>query len=344
MDMINVSVIGSGYWGPNLIRNFADIESVKLMSVCDLKKDRLDYILKHYPATSVTTNYKDVLDDSSVDAVVIATHAATHYPLVKEALLSGKNVFVEKPLALKTSECKELIEIAEQRAKILMVGHTFIYNDAVKVLKDYIDNGDLGEIFYLYSQRLSLGRVRQDVNAMWNFAPHDVSIILYLLDEEPIQVSAKGLTYIQKGIEDVVFMNLDFPSGVSAHIHISWLDPQKIRKMTVVGSQKMIIYDDVDLDAKIQIYDKGVTRIPNVNSPRDFETFGEFQLLLRSGDVILPSIKFREPLANECKHFVDCIIDGKTPYTDGVAGLKVVKVLEAAQQSLDENGKTIKLY
>lgn len=341
--MLVLSVIGSGYWGPNLIRNLAEMECVKLKSVCDLKKDRLEWILKSYPSTIVTTDCQEVLEDPEVNAIVIATPAATHYPLAKKALFKEKHVLVEKPLAMNTRECEELIDIAKQKGKILMVGHTFIYNSAVNMLKEYIDKGELGDLFYLYSQRLNLGRIRQDVNAMWNFAPHDISILLYLLDEMPEQVSAKGLTYIQKKIEDVVFLNLDFPSGVSAHIHISWLDPQKVRRMTVVGSQKMIIYDDISPDAKIQIYDKAVTKIPNVNSPRDFETFGEFQLQLRSGDVHIPSLKFKEPLANECAHFVECIIEGKTPRTDGASGLRVVEILEAAQQSLDANGKPVKL-
>ena len=341
--MINVSVIGSGYWGPNLIRNFAELDVAELKTICDLRKDRLNAILKRYPTITVTTDYKEVLADTSVDAVVLATPAETHYSLAKEVLLNDKHVMVEKPLSLKTSECKELIVLAAEKSKVLMVGHTFIYNDAVNFLKSYIDSGELGKVFYLYSQRLNLGRIRHDLNAMWNFAPHDVSIILHLLDKQPIRVSAKGSTYIQEGIEDVVFMNLDFPSGASAHIHVSWLDPQKVRKMTVVGDKRMVIYDDVSLDAKIQIYDKGVTKIPNSDSPRDFETYGEFQLLLRSGDIHIPSLKFREPLANECAHFVECIMEGKTPRTDGVAGLKVVKILEAAQHSLDENGSIIEL-
>ena len=341
--MINLSVIGSGYWGPNLIRNFAELEWVQLRSVCDLKQENLNKTLKRYPAINVTTDYKEVLADTHIDAITIATPPVSHYPLTREALLNDKHVLVEKPLALRSSECEELIELARQKSKVLMVGHTFIYNDAVNLLKDYIDRGELGEIFYLYSQRLNFGRIRQDVNAMWNFAPHDVSIVLHLLKEKPIRVSAKGLSYIKKGIEDVVFMNLDFPSGVSAHIHVSWLDPHKVRKVTVVGDRKMVIYDDVSSDAKIQIYDKGVTKIPSADSPRDFETFGEFQLRLRSGDVYIPSFKFREPLANECSHFVECIMEGKIPRTDGVAGLKVVRILEAAQRSLAESGSIIEL-
>ena len=341
--MINVSVIGSGYWGPNLIRNFAELDIAELKGVCDLREDRLDAISKRYPTITVTTNYKEVLADTGVDAVVLATPAETHYSLAKEALLNDKHVMVEKPLALKTSECKELIVLAAEKSKVLMVGHTFIYNNAVNFLKNCIDSGELGKVFYLYSQRLNLGRIRQDINAMWNFAPHDVSIILHLLNEKPISISAKGLTYIQKGIEDVVFMNLDFPNGISAHIHVSWLDPQKVRKITVVGDKKMIIYDDVSADAKIQIYDKGITKIPNSDSPRDFDTFGEFQLLLRSGDVHIPSLKFREPIANECAHFVECIMEGRTPLSDGVAGLEVVRILEAAQRSLDTNGTTVEL-
>jgi predicted dehydrogenase len=272
--------------------------------------------------------------DPTIDAVVVATPAATHYDLVRQALLNGKSVLVEKPLTRTVAESEELVALAEGRNLTLMVGHTFLYNEAVNTLKRYIQDGELGQVYYLYAQRLNLGRLRQDVNAMWNFAPHDVSIALYLIDESPIAVRASGLCYIQPGIDDVVFMQLKFPSGIAAHIHISWLDPLKVRQMTVVGDKKMVVYDDVSADAKIQVYDRGVVKVPTANSPRDFESFSAFQLLIRKGDVHIPAIKFTEPLYNECKHFVDCIRNGQSPLSDGHSGLMVVKVLAAAEKSL----------
>lgn len=336
--MIKVGVIGLGYWGPNLVRNLAEIDDVFLHTVCDLEENRLKYVGKRYPKLCTTKRYEEILTSPEIDAIVIATPASSHFSLAKESLLHGKSVLVEKPLALSSEECQELIDLAEERGKVLMVGHTFIFNPAVEMLKDYVVRGELGDIFYIYSQRLNLGRIRQDVNAMWNFAPHDLSIVLYLLGETPLQVRAKGKAYIQDGIEDVVFLDLDFPSGVNAHVHISWLNPQKVRKTTVVGSKKMVIYDDVSSDAKIQIYDKGVAKIPTSSSPRDFETFGEFQLKIRTGDLHVPAIKFTEPLRNECSHFIKCVKEGKAPLTDGRHGMQVVKILEAAEKSMRANG------
>ena len=224
-----------------------------------------------------------------------------------------------------------------------MVGHTFLYNAAVRRLKRYVDAGELGDVFYLYSQRLNLGRVRQDVNALWNFAPHDVAIMIYLLGEMPIEVNARGFVCLQRGIEDVVFMTLTFPAGIGANIHISWLDPHRVRRMTVVGSRKMAVYDDVSTDSKIVIYDRGVDRIPTAGSPAEFSSFAEFRLLPRHGDVTIPAIEFPEPLAVECAHFVDCVLSGQPPLTDGRHGLDVIRVIEMAERSLKANGTPLKI-
>jgi predicted dehydrogenase len=339
MNRINVAIVGLGYWGPNLVRNFAGLDRVNLQAVCDVRTASLVPVGKQYPAVQLVADYAQVLQDGSIEAIVIATPVETHYELAKAALQAGKHVMVEKPLATTTAQCLELIDLAEKYNKVLMVGHVFLYNVAVKKLKSYIDRGELGQIYYIYSSRLNLGRIRRDVNARWNFAPHDISIILHLLEMMPSQVNARGFSYIQEGIEDVVFVTLNFPSGTGVNIHISWLDPRKVRLMTVVGSKKMVIYDDASSDAKIQVYDKGVTTASAQQTLGDFSSFGEFQLLLRAGDVLIPKIDFVEPLKVECQHFVECIIAGKRPITDGQDGLQVVQVLEAAQRSLLNEGR-----
>ena len=336
--MVNVGVIGCGYWGPNLIRNLSKLDGTKLRALCDTEADRLQQVARGYQVDYSTQDASQIMSDSTVDAVVVTTPAATHYELARQALLNGKSVLVEKPLALRVSEAEDLVALADERGLVLMVGHTFLYNEAVNSLKECIQSGELGNVYYLYSQRLNLGRLRKDVNAMWNFAPHDISIVFHLLEEMPTTVSASGLCYIQPGIEDVVFMQLSFPSGISAHIHISWLDPLKVRRMTVVGDKKMVVYDDVSTDAKLRLYDRGVVKMPTADSPRDFESFGAFQLLIRRGDVHIPALQFTEPLYNECQHFIDCVRENRRPLTDGLFGLKVVKVLAAADESLRNNG------
>ncbi len=340
--MVNVAMIGCGHWGLNLIRNFAKVLEARLHTLCDLKVERLETLRSLYNPLKITEDYYSVLEDPEIEAVVIATPAASHYQIAKESLLAGKHVFVEKPLALCVSECEELIASAEAQGRVLMVGHVFRYNAAVWKLKEYIQSGELGQIHYIYSNRLNLGRVRNDLNAMWNFAPHDLSILLYLLEQEPLQVSAKGFSYLQKAIEDVVFMILDFPHNVGAHVHISWLDPSKVRRMTVVGSRKMAIYDDVSIEAKIKIYDKGVKKV-NDHSALAWSDYGGFQLQVRSGDIYIPKIDFVEPLYTECSHFIECVKDGKQPLTDGYEGLRVVRILEAAQLSMGNEGKPVNL-
>jgi predicted dehydrogenase len=268
----------------------------------------------------------------------VATPASNHFETGMEALKAGKHIFVEKPLALRSSECRDLIDLAGSNGRILMVGHTFEYNPAVRKVKDYLNAGALGEIYYIYSQRLNLGQVRRDVNVFWNLAPHDISIALYWLEEEPEAVSAKGVSVLQKGIEDVVFLHMKFPSGRSVHIHTSWLDPNKIRKMTVVGSKKMVVYDDTLADARVQLFDKGVDRKNMSENLGEYDNYGKFQLIHRAGDLLIPKVDAAEPLRLECAHFVDCLTTGKKPQTDGENGLRVVKILEAGQASLDQNG------
>lgn len=334
---VNIAVVGLGHWGPNLARNVAALPDACLHTLCDLRADRLAQVARQYPGVKTQTEYAAILADQNVDAVMIATPVHTHFELAAAALEAGKHVMVEKPLAQTSAQCQELIALAEANYLTLMVGHVFIYNAAVRKVKEYIQSGDLGEIYYIYSQRLNLGIVRQDVNALWNFAPHDISILCYWLDAIPERVMAQGYSYIQHGIEDVIFMTLDFPGGVGANVHISWLDPNKVRRMTVVGSKKMVVYDDVSADAKIMVYDKGITKKPNDGqSLGNYEDFGEFQLLLRAGDVLIPKLNFVEPLKVECQHFVKSIRSGNQPTTDGNEGWRVVRVLEAASQALED--------
>lgn len=341
-----IALVGLGYWGPNLARNLASLRGAELHTLCDLNAERLSHFGRHYPETRTTADYSVVLNTPEIDGVVIATPVHTHFDLAKAALQAGKHVMVEKPLAQTSAQCRELIALAESSKLTLMAGHVFIYNSAVRKVKEYIDSGLLGQVYYIYSQRLNLGIIRQDVNALWNFGPHDLSIINYWLGTPPLHVIAHGYSYIQPGIEDVVFMTLDYPGDVGANVHISWLDPHKVRRMTIVGSEKMVVYDDVSADARIMIYDKGVTkkalslRASNANgtSLGRFESFGEFQLLLRAGDILIPKLEFEEPLKLECQHFLECIRTGKPPLTDGYEGLRVVEALEAAQRSLTANG------
>lgn len=334
---VRIAQVGLGYWGPNLARNLANVEGGELSLLCDANAERLERISRGFPAARRSTEYAEVLDDGAIDAVVIATPVATHFDLAKAALEAGKHVLVEKPLATSSQQCIELIGRAEAADRVLMVGHIFLFNAAVQKVKEYIDGGQLGDLYYAYSQRLNLGQVRQDVNAMWNFAPHDLSILCHWFDGEPIDVQARGYSYIQPGIEDVVFMSMSFPGGIGANVHISWLDPLKVRRMTVVGSEKMVVYDDVSADAKITVFDRGVTKrlVERAEaSLGSYASFGEFQLLLRAGDVLIPKVEFTEPLQVECQHFVDCIRSGATPLADGWQGLRVVRALERAQRSM----------
>ena len=331
-----VALIGYGYWGPNLARNFHSLSNCHLTAVCDQDTTRLSEVERLYPSTRTATDYREILTDLTTNAVAIATPAQTHYVLAKEAFLAGKHVLVEKPLAMSSAQAEELVALATQQGKVLMVGHTFEYNPAVHKIKELIASGQIGDIYYIYSTRVNLGLVQRDLNALWSIAPHDISILIYLLESMPLEVSARGASYLNKNVEDVVFVNLLFPRGVVAQVHGSWLDPSKVRRMTVVGSQKMVIYDDVDDEGKIKVYDKGVYK-------KGDPIFGEFQYKVHSGDIYIPKIDMTEPLRNECAHFIECIQEGKKPLTDGENGLRVVRVLEAAQKSLENRGTVVEI-
>src|SRR6267154_673312 len=330
---ITLAQIGCGYWGPNLLRNFSSQSDCWVKYAVEVSPDRRAYVEANFPRTKAVPEVEMVLDDPEVEAVIIATPASSHYELAKMALQRGKHIFVEKPLATSTILADELIALAAARARTLMAGHTFLYNAAVRYAKKLLDEGELGQVYYIYSQRLNLGQVRSDVNAWWNLAPHDVSILLYLMkDELPVSVSAVGVSYIQPGIEDVVFATLKWENGVCAHVHVSWLDPGKVRKMTLVGSRKMVIYDDVGED-KIIVLDKGVDRVPKIGERMDYDQVN-YQIVHRTGDVWLPRISFQEPLKVEAAHFLDCLRTGEQPLTGPKHARDVVAVLEATQTAL----------
>ncbi len=333
--MIGLSLVGAGYWGKNLLRVFHDLPTVDLKNVCDANPDVLARIHTQYDDIETTSDYASLLADPALEAIVLAVQAPRHYEMALAALQSGKHVYVEKPLTLKSQEAEHLCQEAEKRGQVLMVGHLLLYHPAVQALRDLVQSGELGDIYYLYAQRVNLGIVRRDENALWSLAPHDISVILYLLDQEPEAVSARGECYLQPGIEDVVFANLHFADGKMAQLQLSWLDPHKVRKLTVVGSRKMAVFDDVESAEKIRIYDKAA-------EPASYASYGD-SITLRFGDITIPHIDMAEPLKLECQHFVDCIQQGKTPRSDGRDGLRVVRVLEAAQRSLKRDGAPEKL-
>ena len=332
-DKYVLAQLGCGYWGPNLLRNFLARPDSSVKYVVDASAERRTFVRNSFPQTATLETHQPVLDDPEVDAVVIATPAATHFDLARAVLKAGKHVFVEKPMATKVAEVDELSRCAKERGLIVMVGHTFIYNSAVRYVKKLIETGDLGEIRYIYSQRLNLGRIRSDIDALWNFAPHDISIIQYWLgDATPLSVSRRGMAYMQEGIDDVVFLSLTYPGKIMANIHVSWLDPQKVRKMIVVGSKKMVVYDDI-ADDKIAIYDKGIDRRAVLGEHMDFDNPRAAQFNYRSGDILLPQVKFSEPLRVETEHFIDCIKNKTTPLTGLAHARTVVSILEQATSS-----------
>jgi predicted dehydrogenase len=328
-EPVRIGLIGYGYWGPNLARNFHQMAQTELIGVADADPKRLDEPARYY-GTGTTADYNDLLGDPTIEAIAVATPARTHFEVACAALQAGKHVFVEKPLAMSSAEARQLIALAEQKQRTLMVGHTFEHNPAVWKIRELVEQRAIGDVYYVYSNRVNLGRVQRDINVLWSIAPHDISILLYVLGAMPLSVSAQGATYLSENVEDVVFLTLTFPNKVLAHVHASWLDPLKVRQMTFVGSDKMIVYNDVDAEAPLRIYDKGVYKRGS--------DYGEFQLKVHSGDIHIPKIDMSEPLRNECVHFVQCIREGKRPRTDGENGLRVIRVLEAAQASLAKGG------
>ncbi len=332
---VGVALVGYGYWGPNLARNFHALASSNLLYVVDSNHQVLAQPQRLFNC-AISADYAAVLADPAVEAVAIATPARTHFALAAAALRAGKHVLVEKPLTMDPGEARLLIDLAAERELTLMVGHVFEYNPAVRYIREAIATGELGDIFYLYSRRVNLGRVQSDINALWSIAPHDISIALYLLGEMPEAVRCQGSKCLNGQVEDVIFLTLFFPGNVICHIHASWLDPSKTREMTVVGSRKMIVYDDVSTEGKVRVYDKGAFRKGDV-------TYGDFQYKLHSGDILIPRLDMREPLQEECAHFVACVRSGARPLTDGENGLRVLRVLSASQLSLESDGAKIAL-
>jgi len=332
--MIRTAQLGLGYWGPNLLRNLIDLPAVEVVAVADPDDDRRERWHSRYPGVEFSPSGEELIARDDIEAVVIATPAVTHYSLARQALDLGKHVFVEKPLALTVAEGSELVETAGRRDAVLMVGHVFEYNAAVRTVHDLIAGGDLGDVYYINGQRLNLGRVRQDVDALWNLAPHDLSIVNRWMGEDPVEVHAHGLYRLQKGIADAVFLNLSYRDGRICHLHVSWLYPQKVRSMAVIGSRKMVVYDDTSPSAKVQIYDKGIDRTDLSVDMGEYSSFGQFQLVTRAGDVHVPEIEFVEPLRTELEDFVRAIETGHPPEADGASGLRVIRCLETASRSL----------
>lgn len=329
---IRMGVIGCGYWGPNLIRNFQATVNCQMKKCCDLDANRLKRMQQLYPTIETTTDYRAWLDADDIDAVAIATPVRTHARIAREFLTANKHVLIEKPITASVAECLELIRLATAHGKILMVGHTFEYTASVNKILEIIHSNELGDILYIAAERLNLGLFQRDINVVWDLAPHDISIILYLLKKMPLSVNARGSAHYKKNIEDVAWLSLDFGDNLIAFLHHSWLDPYKIRRMTIVGSKKMLVYNDIDPNEKIKIFDKGI------KTPPYYNTFAEFHFTYRYGDIYSPRVEEYEPLARECQHFIECIQNHQQPITDGYDGLKVVAILEAATQSLKNSG------
>lgn len=335
--MLTFGVVGCGYWGPNLLRNLSGLSDCRVKWVCDRSVDRLTHMKTLYPQVEVTTEFKHVVEDDETDAVVIAAPARLHFKMGMAALEAGRHTFIEKPMAQSSQECLQLIEAAEERNLTLMVGHTFLYTTPVRKIKELVEAGQLGEIQYISARRLNLGLLQKDINVAWDLAPHDLSILMYLVDETSLSVNCQGRSHIVPGIEDVTNMTVTFDNGVFASIQSSWLNPSKVREIVVVGTKMMLVYDDLEPNEKIKVYDK------HVEKPPYYDTFAEFQYSYHYGDVHSPHLKQVEPLRVECEHFRDCILTGAEPISNGYQGLRVVQILEASSASLAAGGKSIQV-
>jgi predicted dehydrogenase len=336
--LTGIGLIGYGYWGPNLARNFSDVANAQLTACCDLRQDRLDLLGQKYPKVQLSTSTADVIGNPKVDAVVIATPVSTHFRLAREALMAGKHVLIEKPMATSISEADELNMLAREKGLTLMVDHTFVYTGAVRKIKEIIDQGEMGEIYYFDSVRVNLGLFQHDSNVVWDLAPHDLSIMDYLIGRAPSAISAFGASHLGQGIENIAYLNLKFDDNLIAHIHINWLAPVKLRKTLISGTRKMIVYDDMETSEKVKVYDSGVsiTEAP--------ENIHHTLVQYRTGDMYAPKLDQREALSLECEHFIEAVVSGIDPATGGHAGRRIVAMLEAAQESLSEQGAWISVH
>jgi predicted dehydrogenase len=335
--MINIAIVGCGYWGPNLIRNFNALEECRVKTICDIDEDRLARMKSLYPEVDTTTDFDTIVSDSEIHAVAVATPVHLHYKLAKKSLEAGKHILIEKPMASSVDECVKLKELAEKNNLTLMVGHTFLYSQTVRRIKEIITAGDLGNILYISARRLNLGLFQDDINVAWDLAPHDISIILNIMESEPVSVNCQGKANVNEGIEDITNMSIDFTDNKFATVKSSWLHPNKIREMIFVGSQRMLVYNDVEPNEKVKIYDK------RVEVPPHYDTFGEFQHSYHYGDMYSPYIKQDEPLKIECQHFLDCIRTGDAPITGAEESLRVVQILEASSESLKKGGNKVEI-
>jgi predicted dehydrogenase len=328
-----VAVVGLGYWGPNLVRNLHELPDAELSVVCDMREDALEAIARRYPAVATTTSFDEVIADPAIDAVALATPVSTHYPLAMQALDAGKHVFIEKPLAASAEEAQALLELAQERDLVLMPGHTFLYSPPVNTIRDLITSGELGDIYFISTSRVNLGLHQSDVSVAWDLGPHDFSILRYWLGETPRHVSALSRCCVIPNMPDVAFINLEFPSGTIAHVELSWLAPSKLRRTTIVGSQKMVVYDDTS-NEPVRVFDSGV----NLPNP---ETFGEYRLSYRTGDIVSPNVPAAEPLFLELGDFCSAIRTGETPRSSAQIGLDVVRMIESVDESLDADGARV---
>lgn len=329
-DCVRVGAVGCGYWGPNVIRNLDVVDGFELSMICDADRDRLAAVAARYPSATATTRVDDVLDNPRLDAVYLATPVSTHYALTRRALLTRKHVLIEKPLATTVEQAQELALLAAERGLVLMVGHTFVFSPPVRKIKELIANGQVGPIYYIETTRVNLGLFQKDVSVLWDLGPHDLSILMYWLEEVPSSVSARGRSFHGEALEDVAFVTLEFPSGILAQLQISWLAPSKLRRTSIVGRQRMIVYDDLEPVEKVKIYDRGVDRQP--------ASYGEFQLTYRSGDILSPRLDTAEPLHVQSQHWLDCIRTGREPDASPQSGVDVVRVIQAAERSLRQGG------
>jgi len=338
MEQIGIGIIGCGHWGKNYVRVFRELPQARVIAACDLQTRRRQMIQACCPTVRTTSDFHEVLADPDIDAVVVATPARVHYAIVKECLLAGKHVLVEKPFALTLEHGEHLVALSREHRRVLMVGHTFLYNAAIRKTKACIQDQSFGKVYYLHATRTNLGPIRQDVSAVWDLAPHDISIFNHLLDAMPLQVNALGARPLGNGREDVGFITLTYPDGVVGNIHVSWIDPIKVRRVVIVGSQKRIVCDDLKTLDRVRIFEKGI-----VAEPQEVGGYGEFRLLVHDGDVISPKIEPSEPLKNQCIHFLDCIESGEKPLTDGQNGLNVLRVMVAIEKSMRRHGASVEV-
>jgi predicted dehydrogenase len=337
-DQVGIAVLGCGYWGINYVRVFNELPKSRVIVVCDRRSERLQEVGQRFSGVELTGEAEDVLRLDGVDAVVVCTEATAHHSVARRCLEAGKHILVEKPLTTSVTDAEELIALAESRGVTLMVGHTFLYNAGIRKVKAYIEQDEVGRIYYLYARRTNLGPIRHDVNALWDLAPHDVSIFNYLLDSVPRWVSAVGAKVLRNSREDVGFISLGYPDDVLGHIHVSWADPNKVREVVVVGSDKRIVFNDLSALERVRVFKKGITPVlPEASS------YGEYHFLMRDGDIISPRVEISEPLKNQCSHFLECITQGSCPLTDGRDGLEVVRVMAAVDRSLDHKGAPVEV-